>query len=268
MVTFSTARGAVLALLVTAALTACSREQEDWQAAEGVHTREAYAHFIEQHPDSELTGEARARLAQLDEERDWAHAEGRGSLEAYRTFLSQHPRGRLAEQARIRIEGFSLGSAPRTELTPRVADARAGVSALQLMHAPVSGASPDAPAPAPSALERGDTVPAATPAAAPVSVPPAPPVNAATSMPAAPLEGYGVQLGAFGSEASADREWQRLQARFGSQLAGLAPRIVLASAAGAPLYRLQAPAAGEAEARALCDSLKEQAQACVPVIPR
>jgi cell division protein FtsN len=84
--------------------------------------------------------------------------------------------------------------------------------------------------------------------------------------------GYGVQLGAFGSQASADREWQRLQGRFGSQLGGLAPRIIIASASastgGGQLYRLQAPASGEAQARALCDALKEQSQACVPVIPR
>ena len=77
-----------------------------------------------------------------------------------------------------------------------------------------------------------------------------------------------MQLGAFGSEASADREWQRLQGRFGAQLGGLSPRIIVAGTDNAQLYRLQAPAAGEAQARALCDSLKEQAQACVPVVPR
>jgi cell division septation protein DedD len=80
---------------------------------------------------------------------------------------------------------------------------------------------------------------------------------------------YGVQLGAFGSEASAGREWQRLQGRFGAQLAGLEPRIVAASASPAgQLYRLQAPAAGEAQARALCATLREQSQACVPVLPQ
>ena len=78
---------------------------------------------------------------------------------------------------------------------------------------------------------------------------------------------YGVQLGAFGSQASADREWRRLKGRFGAQLGGLSPRIVPAESATGQLYRLQAPAAGEAQARALCDSLKEQAQPCVPVLP-
>src|SRR5205823_1992423 len=71
---------------------------------------------------------------------------------------------------------------------------------------------------------------------------------------------YGVQLGAFGSEASADREWRRLQGRFGAQIGGLSPRIIAAGNTSAPLYRLQAPAAGEAQARALCDSLREKSQ--------
>jgi cell division protein FtsN len=85
---------------------------------------------------------------------------------------------------------------------------------------------------------------------------------------AAGRDGYGVQLGAFGSEASADREWQRLQGRFGTQLGGLSRRIVPAGTTSGPLYRLQASAVGEAQARAICDSLKEQSQPCVPVLPR
>jgi len=80
--------------------------------------------------------------------------------------------------------------------------------------------------------------------------------------------GYGVQLGAFGSEASADREWHRLQGRFGAELGNLSPRIVIAESDARQFYRLQVPASGEAQARALCDSLKEQAQACVPVVTR
>ena len=79
---------------------------------------------------------------------------------------------------------------------------------------------------------------------------------------------YGVQLGAFGSEASADREWRRLQGRFGPELGNLSPRIVVAESDSRQLYRLQVPASGEAEARAICDSLREQDQACVPVFPR
>jgi hypothetical protein len=80
--------------------------------------------------------------------------------------------------------------------------------------------------------------------------------------------GYGIQLGAFGSEASADREWRRLQERFGPELGNLSPRIVIAESDSRQLYRLQAPATGEAQARAICDSLREQSQACMPVVTR
>jgi len=245
MITFRAGTIALIALLASLA-AACSREQQDWRAAEGADTSEAWQRFIEQHPASELAPQARARLAQLAEQRDWQHATGVGTVEAYREFLSQHGHGRWSEEARIRIEAFSLGSAPRTG-PPAAAAAPlpAGVPALQI----ASAAAPRAPA-------------------APQPAAPAPQSSAATAPPAAPAPGgYGVQLGAFGSEASADREWQRLQGRFGPQLGGLSPRIVLSSTSSGELYRLEAPAAGEAQARALCESLKEQSQACVPVLP-
>ena len=50
MITFCTARTTLLAavLLLSAG---CSREQQDWRSAEGADTSEAFAHFLEQHPD-------------------------------------------------------------------------------------------------------------------------------------------------------------------------------------------------------------------------
>ncbi|MBV8784577.1 MAG: SPOR domain-containing protein, partial [Gammaproteobacteria bacterium] len=211
MVTFSRARGALLPLLIATACAGCSREQQDWQAAEAIHTREAYARFIEQHADSELLNEARARMAQLDEEHDWARADASGTLEAYRGFLAQHPRGPRAEQARIRIEGFSLGSAPRTQGAPLTAQAGGGVSALQLMHAPPV---PPVAAAAPPVVSAAAPASAPPESASPERTAPAPPAVAdpAATVTRVGADGYGVQLGAFGSEASADREWQRLRA--------------------------------------------------------
>ena len=247
-----------LATALLAALAGCSREQQDWRSAEAADTGEAYSRFLDQHADSELASQARLRLAQLQEERDWRHTDALASVEAYRQFLARHPGGKWAEEARIRIEGFSLGSLPRTGPQAPVAAGRTGVRALQLATGvvsppvvvpevatqAVSGPAEDVAQPAPSAIETHAGVAARAP------------------------EGYGVQLGAFGSPASADREWQRLQDRFGAQLGGRAPRIVVASTEGGSLYRLQAPAANEAQARALCETLREQSQACVPVIPR
>jgi cell division septation protein DedD len=258
MITVCAPRVTVIVLLAALA-TGCSREQQDWHSAESADSAEGYAHFLEQHPDSELAKQARARMAQLDEERDWQHADGIATVDAYRKFLAQHPTGKWAEEARIHIEGFSLGSAPHAPRQGPVAAGRTGVRALQV----ATGSAAPVPSAAPAAQRTAvATVPEDQAQAAPVSEE----TRAIATTTAG--SGYGIQLGAFGSQASADHEWQRLQGRFGAQLHGRSPRIVIASTSSGSLYRLQAPAAGEAEARALCDSLKEQAQACVPVLPR
>lgn len=270
MFTFWAVRAPLLAVLLILA-SGCSREQQDWRSAESADSREGYGRFLEQHGGSELANQARLRIAQLDEERAWSQANGVASIDAYRQFLAHFPNGKWAETARIRIEGFSLGSLPRTQgAAGAPVAARVGVNALQLATG-VSGAAATAPVPPPSAAAGADRVVAA--ASADEEGTAAEPAAQAQETRAVMLtraspDGYGVQLGAFGSEASADREWQRLQGRFSPQLAGLAPRIIVAQTGAGQLYRLQAPASGEAQARALCDVLKEQSQACVPVIPR
>jgi cell division protein FtsN len=279
MVTFRAGTRALIALALVGA-AACSYEQQDWRSAESADTSEAWARFVDQHPDSELVSQARARIAQLAELRDWRDAERMANVEAYRAFLARHPAGKQAEQARIRIEAFALGSAPRTApQTPEEEAAsreRPGVPALQLASgvaatppAPQMAQMPENPADtAPSAPGLAQPGEAAQPAdAAPLPAPASAPAPGAEEG-SSPANGYGVQLGAFGNPASAESEWQRLQGRFGAQLSGLAPRIVLASTDSGDLYRLQAPANGEAQARAICDSLREQAQSCVPVLPR
>lgn len=259
MVTFRIAI-VVLTTFLAASITGCSREQQDWRSAEAADTREAYGRFVELHPESELAVRAHERLAQLDEERDWTEAQRVATVEAYRQFLAHHASGKWSEEARIRIEAFSLGSAPRIgAAAPASAAATSpgpsGVRALQLATQatppPVRGGGE--PSGASQLIRAQPTVERA----------------AARRSTVAPAGGgaYGVQLGAFGSEASADREWRRLQGQFGPQLRGLSPRIVQTDGAGGPLYRLQAPAAGEAQARALCDSLKQRSQPCVPVLP-
>jgi len=251
MITFQAGRAALAAALIT--VVACSGEQQDWRAAEAAGTSEAYGHFIEQHPDSELAAKARERVAEFAEDRDWQQASKAGTADAYRSFLAAHPNGRWSQEARIRIESYALGSIPRMEPQTRgqTASRPAGVKLLRLASA----------APAPATDTGAASVPATASAAgaATTAVPAATPKGAASR--------YAVQLGAFASEASADREWQRLQSRFAAQLAGLSPQVVPSGSGSSPLYRLQAPATGEAQARAICDSLKAQSQPCVPVLP-
>ena len=52
----------------------CSREQQDWHAAQSAATPEAYEAFIEQYPQSELLRQAQAQISQFAEERDWQRA--------------------------------------------------------------------------------------------------------------------------------------------------------------------------------------------------
>jgi len=294
MVTFQAGRAVLIALLACLA-GACSREQQDWQSAQAANSPEGWQRFLEQHPESELGAQARARITELQTQREFRYADGIGTMEAYRDFLAHHPSGQWSERARIRIESFSLGSAPRMAPPPTPEEAAAfggyGVRALRLATAqvPTPGAAAGGGDRGASAegIQATVTHPGedgATGVIEPAAVEPAsmgravpgeaaqPPAEAVVK-PAAlndiPQQaGYGVQLGAFGSEASADREWRRLRGRFGAELGSLSPRIVIAETNSGELYRLQAPAAGEAEARAICDSLREQSQACVPVVPR
>jgi cell division septation protein DedD len=256
MITFRAGGAVLAAVLLTVA--GCSAEQQDWRAAEAAGTSEAYQRFMEQHPDSELAGKARERVGEFVEDRDWSQAAKLATADAYRSFLAAHPKGRWSQEARIRIESFALGSIPlMAPQTPgQTAGPATGVKLLRLASAAPSipaGALPASPAPAA--------------VAAPAALPQPPPQPAPPATAAAVATGYAVQLGAFGSQASATREWQRLEARFASVLAGLSPQLVAAGSASAPIYRLQAPARGEAQARAICDSLKAQSQPCVPVLP-
>jgi hypothetical protein len=236
MITFRAGKVAAIAVLPLLGM-ACSREQQDWRSAEGADSIEAYSHFLEGHPDSELATHARARLLQLSEDRDWRRAGAADTADAYRQFLSQHPNGKWAQEARIRIENFSLGSQPRNLPPPVPASGSANA-----FTAPAQPSVPVRPAP-----------------------PETPPTHVNSQTP--PSVGYGAQLGAFSSEAGANSQWQQLAARFGSELHGLSPRIILANTPSGHLYRLQVAVADEAQARTICDSLKRQAQACVPVMP-
>jgi cell division septation protein DedD len=246
MITFRAGKTALGVALL--ALAACSAEQQDWRSAEAAGTSEAYQRFLDQHPESELAVKARDQIKAFAEERDWTQVTRLGTPDAYRGFLAAHPGGRWAQEARIRIESFALGSIPRMQpQSPGETGSRpSGVNILRLASAAPSAAAAAAP---------------------PANAYPAAPAGGTTSAPSTGSR-YAVQLGAFGTPASADREWQRLQSRFGSQLSGLSPQVVPAGTSSGQLYRLQAPAAGEAQARAICDSLKAQSQPCVPVVPR
>lgn len=105
-------------------------------------------------------------------------------------------------------------------------------------------------------------------AAPPAEIAPAPtgvprPVIATRSSDEAPaqLDGVGVQVGAYGSRASAESGWATLQHQTDA-LGGVRHRVVKGQADIGTVYRLQAVASDLAAARALCNELKNDGVAC------
>lgn len=273
----------ILTTILVLALAACSREQQAWRSAQAADTIEAYDRFLERHPDSEFATQARARIAQLGEERDWERASEADTLESYQRFLNQHPNGKWAQEARIRIGNFELANAPipadaspeeivlpRMGALPAESSAaggnRAGTNTVA-QPAPAASKPANPPAP-PSGRSQSNTATAAAAASETNSTKRVSTAAASSSPSSSELNGFGVQLGAFGNADAAKRQWQQLSSRFPAQLNTLTPRVVPADTAAGRLYRLQAHVGEESRARAICGELARQSQSCIVVLPR
>ena len=219
------AAGPITAAVVLTLVAACSRTQEDWRVAQQANTARSYNVFVQRHPDSELAGVARQRIAQLTEEAAWRQATRANTAGAYRGYLTKYPQGSWSQDARIRMQSRALAALPpqaAVPVAPAVPDPRA------VAQTPVRTVGP-------AATDSPDTGRAA------------------------------VQLGAFSSEANARGAWVRLSGRFRAQLGGLTPRVVSVSLSGRQLYRLEAIVADQTAARRLCGQLVQHSQGCLPV---
>lgn len=231
----------LMSVLMLAAASGCSHEQRDWHSAQAANTIEAYEQFITEHPKSARATDAQAEAVRLTDERDWQRASATDTADAYRQFLFQHPQSKSAPEARIRIENFGLS--PTAAPVPGAGVSQSATTAPQAsapaVEAPTARSSPRAhpAAPAPTPSEGGGR--------------------------------YGVQLGAFSTEAKAQKQWRRLNTRFAAELHGAVSDIEHGkSAGGRRVYRLKAQGVTEAQARAICAALKKHSQACVVVKPR
>lgn len=106
-------------------------------------------------------------------------------------------------------------------------------------------------------------IPASTAQPAPKAAPPAKPVAAPKQLlpetALAPSGGGSIQLGAFSSQAMANKAWSSLASRFGF-LSGLGHSVNATTVGGKTLYRLRAGAGGEASS--ICAKLKVAGEAC------
>ena len=246
--------GAVLLLVVSLTISGCSRERIDWKSAEAADTQEAYNHFLERHPESELATQARNRLTQLAEDKDWQRASASDTADSYKQFLVQHPTGKFAEEARIRMENFSLDSnespiamaaAPQPAVEPTSPAARPAAAAAKSAAAPPSTKSPEqSSAPSPAARPAASPTPKpAAPAAAPKPTMTTGPASKAVTTTSATekSESFGIQLGAFSSQAAALAEWKRLQTHYDTELHGLFAHAVPVQVTSGTLFRLPLP---------------------------
>lgn len=79
-------------------------------------------------------------------------------------------------------------------------------------------------------------------------------------------DGIRIQLGALGSQAVAEAEWQRISQMHRDVLDGLSPRYEIVTRDGKSMVRLQAgPAASLSSARNLCALLQGRGQDCITV---
>jgi cell division septation protein DedD len=213
--------------------------------AQQANTAASYNVFVERHPDSELAGIARQRIAQLTEEGAWREANRANTAAAYRDYLARYPNGSWSQDARIRMESRALAAHP-----PLGADLPPAAHPPQGADLPLAVHPPQG-----AALTPPDT---GAPRAAPQ------PTAQISTDPAGPGR-VAVQLGAFSSAANARSAWSQLSSRFRAELGGLTPQVVAVSLSGRQLYRLQTHVADEAAARRLCGQLAQRSQGCLPV---
>jgi hypothetical protein len=189
------------------------------------------------------------------ERRDWRSAQAADTIESYGRFLASHPEGELAADARLRIAQLAE---ERDWKRAVEADTAHAYERFLAQH-PNGKWAQEARIRSESFL-LAESVPM-PPGRGPATVePPRMP-------PPPPARGFSVQLGAFGSDEVARREWQRLVERFPKQLRELSAEVVPVDIATGRLHRLQAAVEDEDAARTLCATLARERQACVVVLP-
>ena len=270
-------------------------EDRAWSQAGSADTVDAYKQFLAQYPNGKWSQEARIRVENFElgtaGTAAGASVPGVGAAVGANVVSVGAPTGANvpgapAATASTNGPGWSDGttSAPASVAAGESAQAPAqststqsSVAATQPSTQVAAGAAAQLPTPQPGTevqSPRPSTYPAAATSAEAAALSPSatatvptPPASIAAAWRSTDPTSYGVQLGAFASENAAASEWQQLVERFNAQLRGLAPHVVSAETATGRLFRLQALVADEATARALCDMLRKQSQACVPVLP-
>ena len=164
--------------LFGALLVACSSAQSDWQRASASNTVAAYQTFLDNHPNTPQSVEARNRIRALEDQQAWAQAQQANTVQAYQDYMQRIPPGSHVAEAKVRI-GASERSA--AWIAASSADTTEALQAF---------------------LQKYPTGPEADQAKAKL----------------AQLTGYRVELASLHSEKQAERTRDRLQGKYGDVL--------------------------------------------------
>jgi cell division protein FtsN len=167
--------------------------------------------------------------------------------------VDQQPKAETAAAAEQKSKSFFGFGSTKRKLTGKAAERASaqGGSGNWANSPDPNSASAETPANAPQQVAAVEPEPLPVPAPAPE---PAPQPAPQAAKPAS--GGYVAQLASFRSEAEAMAEYDRLRAKHGNVLSGLSPRVVKATVAGGPRYRLAVgPLASRSAASKICNSL-------------
>lgn len=165
-------------LMAVLGLAACSSAQSDWQQSNASNTVSAYQEFLQKHPNTPQSVEARARITALQDEQAWTRARQVNTVQSYQSYLQEHPSG------------------------IHVAEAKDNIAANERTTAWLAASSTDTPESLESFLQRYPQGPEADKAKARL----------------AQLTGFRVQLATFHSERQAEKTRDRLQGKYGDLL--------------------------------------------------
>jgi sporulation related protein len=159
-------------------LAACSSAQNDWQQTNARDTVGAYQEFVEKHPNTPQSVEARNRINALLDEQAWTQAQQTNTVQSYQGYLQDEPSG------------------------SHVAQARANIAANERSIAWLAASATDTPEALQVFLQKYPDGPQADKAKARL----------------AQLTGFKVQLATFHSEQQAEQTRDRLEGKYGDVL--------------------------------------------------
>lgn len=92
----------ILTVLVILVLTGCATIKGDWEKAKGLNTITAYQEFLQNHPQSEFSDDAKHRIEKLE----WIKAYKLNTVDGYQRFIKEYSSSKFISEAKQRIEAL------------------------------------------------------------------------------------------------------------------------------------------------------------------